>query len=183
MQQAAHLNHQPRALLDEVVPVPRDGLQRLIHFADRQRGEAVTIDVCMEDRFQIVVVGFGIGMQRPAIMIRCEGMPVISTATIVSVKPSARQASATNCVIARSPPEVKSQKGDIVLIKKLRMSPFFFFPPSGSRLTCFRAPHWDQTPLSPAAIRAETDTDISVRIPHQLLSPHQKARIKGVRSL
>ena len=74
MQQATHLHHQSRALLDQVVPVTRDGLQRLIHLADRQRGQAVAIDRGVEDRFQIVVIGLVIGMQRSAVMIRRERM-------------------------------------------------------------------------------------------------------------
>ena len=72
MQQPTDLHHQPRALLDEIVPVTRDGLQRLIELTDRQRGQAVTFDRGMEDRFQIVIVGLGIGMQRPAVMVRRE---------------------------------------------------------------------------------------------------------------
>ena len=48
------------------------GWQRLIELTDRQRGQAVTFDRRLEDRFQIVVVGLGIAVQRPAVMVRRE---------------------------------------------------------------------------------------------------------------
>ena len=74
MQQPPHLDHQSRTLLDQVVPMARDGLQRLIDLSHRQRGQAVTLDRRVEDRFQIMVVGLGIRMQRPTVMVRREGM-------------------------------------------------------------------------------------------------------------
>src|SRR3546814_1508725 len=48
----------------------RDRLQRLVNLTDRQDRQAVAFDRGMEDRFQIMVVGLHIGMQRPAVVVR-----------------------------------------------------------------------------------------------------------------
>ena len=74
MQQPAYLYHQSRPLLDEIVPMTRDGLQRLINLADRQCGKSVALDGRVKDRFEIFVVGFLIRMQGLVIMVRRERM-------------------------------------------------------------------------------------------------------------
>ena len=74
MQQPTYLHHQPRTLLDKVVPMPRDGLQRLIDFTDGKCGKSVAFDRRMKDRFEIFVVGFLIGMQRLTVMVRRKRM-------------------------------------------------------------------------------------------------------------
>ena len=74
MEQSTNLHHQSGALLDQVVPVTRDGLQRLIDLSDRQDRQAIAFDRRVEDRFQIVVVGLSVGMQRSAVMVRRERM-------------------------------------------------------------------------------------------------------------
>ena len=74
MQQAPHLDLQPSALLDEIPAMPHESLQRLINVIDGQDRQSVSIDCCMKDGFEIVVVSFDVGMQRLAVMLRREGM-------------------------------------------------------------------------------------------------------------
>ena len=49
-------------------------MQRLINLTDRQDRQAIAFDRRVENGFQIVVVGLGIGMQRSAVMARRERM-------------------------------------------------------------------------------------------------------------
>ena len=62
--QPSDLNLQASLLLDEILSMSRECLQRHVNFADRSRCKAVSVDRCMNDRLQVVVVGLGVRVQR-----------------------------------------------------------------------------------------------------------------------